>query len=329
VRLLTDAARAGHTVLPVDLVLRSVDRPDVDAALADGSVIEVEWHQEAAVALVDVAETEELLADGLAALAAGSRLAVVVGPDPAGRRLALARSVEPDAPTVVLDEAHRLGLDEALAAVEDLPEDSVLVIALDSAMPLAPVPGAIALDLAAARICPVLVGDPERDSRALGAARSALAAGSWPAQRPDDRSFVVVATSSPDEALLRVGQLVATSIPRAFELGEDAIAVLTLAADGAVGVEAVRAALSTSAPGVDVLPVAECGGRTWPATVLVLPGIVTSAMTRAAVYGALRAGVVHVSVVHGFAADPAPLVEIMAATTDRPRRTRLPELLTT
>ena len=77
VRLLTDAASFGHTVLPQDVVLRTASRDDVDAALADLALVDVEWQGRPAWALSDVAESEELLADGLAQLAAENRLAVV------------------------------------------------------------------------------------------------------------------------------------------------------------------------------------------------------------------------------------------------------------
>ncbi|HET7900481.1 MAG TPA: hypothetical protein VFL59_04790 [Candidatus Nanopelagicales bacterium] len=313
-------------MLPQDVVLRTVSREDVDVALADIALVDVEWQGRPAWALSDVAESEELLADGLAALAAENRLAVVAGPDPAGRRLALARATGTGVPTVVLDDAHRVGLDETLGAVEDLPEDAVLVLSLDNALPLAHgVMGAVALDVAASGICPVLVGDSERDDRALGVQRAAVAAGRWVATPPDDRSLVVVPTASPDEALVRVGQLVTTSIPRAFGHGTDQVAVVVVEPSGPVGVEPLRAGLAET--GVQVLALAELGDRMLPATVLVLPGAATSNLTRATVYAGLRSGRDHVSVVHGFGSDAAGLAELVGTTTDRPRRTRLAALL--
>lgn len=326
VRLLTDAAGFGHTVLPQDVVLRTASRDDVDAALADLAIVDVDWQGRPSWALSDIAESEELLADGLAQLAAENRLAVVAGPDPAGRRLALARATGAGVPAVVLDEAHRVGLDETLGAVEDLPEESVLVLSLDNALPLAHgVLGAVALDVAASGVCPVLVGDSERDDRALGVQRASVAAGRWATTAADDRSLVVVPASSPDEALVRVGQLVATSIPRAFGVGAADVAVVVVEPSGPVGVEPLRAALAEG--GVEVVPLAELGDRMWPAVVLVLPGAVTAAVTRAAVYAGLRAGRDHVSVVHGLGPDTAALADLVATTTDRPRRTRLATLL--
>ena len=330
VRLLTDAAGFGHTVLPQDVVLRTASQVDVDSALADLAIVEVDWQSRPAWALSDVAESEELLADGLAVLASENRLAVVAGPDPGGRRLALARATGTGVPTVVLDEAHRVGLDETLAAVEDLPEDAVLVLSLDNALPLAHgVVGAVALDVAASGICPVLVGDSERDDRALGVQRAAVATGRWATTPADDRSLVVVPTASPDEALVRIGQLVSTSIPRAFGHVPDDVVVVVVEPSGPVGVDAVRAALA-SAEGTgaaEVVTLADLGDRMAPSAVLVLPGAATAAVTRASVYAGLRAGRDHVSVVHGFGSDAAGLVELVSTTTDRPRRTRLAALL--
>ena len=318
------ASRAGHTVLPPDVALRTVSRPDVDAAVVDGVLVEVEWQGVAAWALTDVAESEELLADGLATLAEENRLAVVAGPDPAGRRVALARALGAGVPAVVLDEAHRVGLDDVLAAVEDLPEDAVLVLSLDNGLPLGAVTGAVALDVAASGVCPVLVGDSERDARALGVARAAVASGRWSTPAADDRSLVLVPVTSPDECVVRVQQLVTTSIPRAFGVAE--IAVVATDPGGVVGVDALRASLG-DLPGVEVVAAADSVDRVWPASVVVLPGAVTPSLTRSVVYAGLRTGREHVSIVHGFGPDAGGLAQLVATTTDRPRRTRLAELL--
>ncbi|HSN07065.1 MAG TPA: hypothetical protein VLV82_06935, partial [Candidatus Angelobacter sp.] len=109
--LLAAASRAGHTVLPYDVVLRTCRTEDIGPALAEGSVVEVAWHGSPALALAEVAESEELLADGLLALAEENRLAVVVGADAAGRGRALAAALGSGVPPVVLDDAHLVGLD--------------------------------------------------------------------------------------------------------------------------------------------------------------------------------------------------------------------------
>jgi len=305
-------------VLPVDVVLRTCAASDVDRALADGDAIEVEWRGARALALIDLAESEEMLADGLAGLAAENRLAVVVGQLAVGRSQALATALG-GVPAVVLEDAHRLGVDDVLSAVEDLPEDSVLALSLDPALPLAAVPGAVALDLASSGVCPVLKATAPPSRTALARARTDVAAGHWFGTSPDDRSIVEVRVSGPDEALVRVGQLVGTSIPRAFEVPASEVAVLL--APGSLDPAAVTAALEGAGT---VVPLAGPLDRGWDAAVLVLgpPG---PAFTRALVYAGLVAGEKHVSVVHG--GDPAALTAAIAGSPDRPRRTRLAALL--
>jgi hypothetical protein len=306
------------------VVLRTCTADDAAAAVADGSAVEVTWRGEPAWALTDVAESEELLADGLLALAEENRLAIVVGADAASRQSALDRALGGRVSAQVVDDAHLVGLDEVLAAVEDLPEEAVLALCLDNALPLGPVIGAVALDLASSGVCPVLVAERPADRTALDSARREVAAGRWPVARGDDRSFVIVRVGGPDEALARVGQLVTTSIPRAF--GRSASSVAVLVCEASVDPASIASACdSAGAPEVAVVPFTGSSG-TWPAVVVVLPGPGAPAMTRALVYAALRCGTDHVSVVHGHADDSA-LDAVLAATTDRPRRTRLAELL--
>jgi len=324
VELLSAAARAGHTALPLDVVLRTCTQPAIDEALERGALVEVEWHGAPALALVGVAESEELLADGLLGLAEENRLAVVVGADAAARRRALGSALGAGVPSVVLDDAHLVGLDEALAAVEDLPEDAVLALSLDNGLPLGPVLGAVALDIAASGTCPVLKADAPPARSALDRARLDVAAGRWFATTSEDRSVVDVAAAGPDEALVRVVQLVTVSIPRAFSAtGPD---VVVLLAPGSLEVDAVRRALDDAgAPDTQVVPLGGPLPRTWRAAVLVVHAQPVSASTRALAYAALVAGTDHVSVVHG--STPEALTAWLSATTDRPRRTRLAELL--
>ncbi len=288
-------------------------------------MLEVEWHGAPALALLEVADSEELLADGLTSLAEENRLAVVVGSDPAARRAALEKALGSGVSSVVLDDAHTVGLDEALAAVEDLPEDAVLAICLDNALPLGAVLGAVALDVAASGVCPVLRADGVRPRTALERARVEVAAGRWFATSADDRSVVDVAVAGPDEALVRVTQLVTASIPRAFDAAGDDIAVLL--APGSLELDGVRRALDDA--GATATAVVTLDGplpRTWRAVVLVLHGQPVPTSTRAVAYAGLSAGTEHVSVVHGSTA--AALTEWLTATTDRTRRTRLAQLLT-
>jgi hypothetical protein len=302
-------------------VLRSCSQADVDAALADGSAVDVEYAGAPALSLTELAEAEELLADGLLALAAENRLAVVAGPDPDARRRALDQALG-TVPAVVLDDAHRLGTEDVLAAVEDLQEDAVLALCLDPALPLGPVPGAVALDLASTGSCPVLKADGPPPRSSLERARAEVAAGRWFAPDPSDRSVVEVRVGSPEEAVLRVVQLVSTSIPRAF--GNGPADVVVLLGPGSVEPGAVLAAFEGTAPRVQLLD-ASAAEVSEPAAVVVL-GPVGPGLTRALVYAGLHAGARHVSVVHG--SEPGALGQALSAGPDRPRRTRLAALLT-
>lgn len=321
--LLLAASAAGHTVLPYDIVTRLCPADAVGDAIDAGEVTELPWRGARAVALTDLAEDEELLAEGLAALAAENRLAVVTGSQPQARRRKLDAALPPGMPCVVLDDAHLTTVEDAAAAVEDLPEDAVLAFSLDHALPLGPGPGAVALDLAASGVCPVLRADESHGPRLLDRARDEVAAGRWPSGEGagEDRSWVTVPVASPDEAVRRVHQLLTTSIPRAF--GVPAAEVGVLLAEGALEPAQVVDGLDGAPP--QVVPLAGAPAQAWRAVVIVLPGSAPASLTRAVLYAGMRAGTEHVSVVHGMAT--AALAQVVAGTTDRPRRTRLVELL--
>jgi hypothetical protein len=304
-------------------VARSCTAEQVGSALETGAVVRVEWHGAAALALAEVADTEEMLADGLAGLAAENRLAVVVGADPERRGAELDRALGGRVEALRLEDAHLLDQEAVLAAVEDLPEQVVLALCLDNALPLGPGPGAVALDLASAGACPVLVAERSADRHALDAARREVAAGRWFTTQAADRSVVEVVVGSPDEALVRTRQLVSTSIPRAFGTSADQIAVML--ADGTLDPAAVVDACRQDGAVPTVAPLASAEPGRWAAAVVVLPGPGAPVPTRAALYAGLRAGADHVSVVHGLA-DAGSRAALLAVA-DRPRRTRLPELL--
>jgi len=325
--LLAGAASAGHTVLPVDLVLASCSAADIAAALDTGLVIETEWRAQPALALLEIAEAEELLADGLLALAAENRLAVIVGSDPDRRRLTLDSALA-GASAVVLDNAQRVSLDAVLDAVDELPETAVLALSLDPALPLAPGPGAVALDLAASGVCPVLKAEAAQGSSALDVAREAVATGRWTGGRDGDRSLILVPVTSASEALHRLTQLLTTSIPRAFGVEPADVVAVVLDLEGELGakkVAAARVAAGVAGP-VALTTEIQAPAR---AAVLLLPVAPTQALTRATMYAGLLAGLEHVSIVHALGPNPASLADIVAGPSDRPRRTRLVELLTT
>lgn len=333
VELVRAATTRGHTVLPVSVLRSELARRSgaevADDALEAPELVPVLWHDAPALALDEVADLEELLADGLAALAAERRLAVAVGADPAAR-LAAVRAAVPDSVRLrLVEQAHRVGVTELLPVVEDLAEDVVLVLALDPHLPLAPVTGAIALDLAASEVCPVLrAEDPTADGTPARAA-AAAAAGTWSGPT-EDHAVTAVAVGSPQEASTRVRQLLTDSIPRTFGVAAEQVVVLSAVADGPAGVTGladtlgrpVRAVpdlargLGDDADEGDPDPAANRAA----AAVVVLGG---PDVDRAVLYAGLRSGTRHVSLVHPASLDLAQV----AARPPRARRTRLRELL--
>lgn len=321
VALLGEVAHRGSTVLPADIARdvlqrRSASSDALQHALDRGLVLVVEWAAAPAYALAQLAEAEELAADGLLQLAAQNRLAVVVGAFEDTRRAAVTAVMGTGTPLVLLDDAHRLGIEQLAEAVEDLPEDAVLVLAIDPALPLAGLPGAVALDLAGSGICPVLRAkdDTEHGSGPERAA-VAVAAGRYTGSTAD-RAVVEVAVATPQEAVRRVGQLVSDSIPRTFAVPAGQVLVLTRERSGPTGVDALATALGRPAyllteppPGRAEVAVVVLGGDHTP--------------DRAELYAALRSGRRHVSLVHPSGLSLADV----AAREVTPRRTRLGGLL--
>lgn len=324
VGLLREAARRGSTVVPADIAAdvlraRGAGEGAIASALGGGEVVEVTWQGQPALAVGELAEAEEMVADALLGLAGENRLGVAVGVDPEPRRAAAQQAVGPSSRLVMLDPAHLVGIEQILEVLADLPEDAVLVLGIDPALPLARVPGAVALDVAASGICPVLrAGDPAPESGTDRAAAQA-ATGSY-AGPSGDRAVVEVTASSPQEAVHRVQQLVTDSIPRTFGTAPSDVLVLTRDERGTRPLAAALAASGAAETVVREL-LEEPGARA-EAAVVVLAG--DGPLTRPEVYAALRAGERHVSLV-----IPDGVVRLAEAVRrqPRPRRTRLAELL--
>lgn len=334
------AAEDGHTWLPRAMVLDACGAAAVEAAECRGLVVTVEGPA-AVVGLAEagLAEEEELLADGLGALAAEGRLAVVAGgPGPARdaavqrlRAEALARGVVPR----VVDRAERLDVATVLAAVEDVPEDALLLLVGDPAA-LGPAgPGRVLADVVSAGICPVVpaLGGTDARPAPLVALDGAVRRGGLLAPDAEDRAFVVVPVDSDAAAVARAVQIVATSIPRAFGFRGGDVAVLSPLRGGGAGAAALATVFAAAVGGdgkrggqsPEVLTVHEAAGRQWPAVVLVLPGSAAGVLSRALVLTAIATAGTHLSVVHGAGPD---LARAVAGTPERPRRTRLASLLT-
>jgi hypothetical protein len=277
--------------------------------VSSGALVPVSVDGVNGLALEDVATAEDAVADEVLGLAAEGRLAVAYG------------APRSDAALVVAD-VHRLSLEDVASALQAVDEGIPVVLSGDPDALLGSSPGAVLRDAVAAGIVPVHdVREPP--SGALGAVLAGLRRGELVAPDRSDRGVVVVTCADDAEVAHRVGQLVGTSVPRAFDLKPADIVVLTPLRRGVAGVEA----LSDSLTGVSVTTVHEAAaaGRTWPAVVLCLPGEASGVLSRALLVSAFAAADRHVSVVTAVGPD---LDVAVARVAHRPvRRTRLAALL--
>jgi exodeoxyribonuclease V alpha subunit len=331
--LLVRAARDGHTWLPAATVEAALPAAAVAAALRSGLVVGVGSQPSGpGLALSTLAEEEELLADGLAALAAEGRLAVVAGPAGAGRAGLVTESTERAAAqggdVAVVDRAERLDVPAALEAVEALPDEALLLLVGDPALLGPQGPGRVLGDLVASGVCPVLHPDPSPGRPgALERLDTEVRAGRLPRPDPEDHTVVVVPVDSDEAAARRAVQVATVSAPRAFDVVAEDVFVLSPLHRGPSGVEALRSAFAEAgAADVSVSTVhdAAAAGTEYPAVVLVLGPSSAGVLDRALVLTAVSLARRHLSVIHGVGADLARAVESMPG---RPRRTRLAALL--
>jgi hypothetical protein len=260
------------------------------------------------LALEEVAAAEEAVADELAGLSSAGRLTVTYGQPPDG--------------ALAAHEVHRMPLEDLAAWLQAVDEGVHVVLAGDPDALAGPSPGAVLRDVVAAGPIPVL------DARSAEAGtRPALLAGlrrgELVAPDPRDHEVVVIGCTNDATVVHRAQQVVAVSLPRAFALSSDEVAVLSPLHRGPAGV----AALSAAVEGVETLTVHEAAaaGRRWPAVVLCLPGESAGVLSRALMVSAFAAAERQVSVLTavGRALDAA-----VANVPHRPvRRTRLASLL--
>jgi len=311
------ANAAGHTWIALD-----------DSHSGDPSVVVVDVPGVGTgQALADVAADEEMLAEGLASLAAEGLLAVVDGPadarDSSVTQL-IAQANEAGAEVVLHDHAERITLRGALDVVGDHPEFTLLLLAGDSAMPAASGPGQVFHDLIGSSICPVVTASAPPVRSVLQELRGAVREGRLIGSRDDDRSFVAVRVADLAEAQLRVNQLLTTSIPRAFAQTAERIGVVVLDNPEAMWLNAIQDSLSDAQLPAKVTAVADVGTESWLACVVVISPQSLESLSRADFLAALASGGSHISLVH--TGDPA-LTRAVRDTVRVPRQTRLAGLL--
>ncbi len=238
-------------------------------------------------------------------------------------------SAVPTAPegAVVVQDAHRLGLEEAadlLARLSGTGADARLVLVGDPAMPYAPGPGRVLADLVDSGVVPVEQA-PADDQGQLSTLVRALRSGDLPAVDAAQHEVVVTPADDPDQAVRRAVQLVTSSVPRVFGLQPADTAVLAPRVDGRAGAAALRSALDEAgADGVPVTTAAAAGHETAEAVVLVLAAESAGSVHRSMLVGAATGARRHLSVVHQ--TGPA-LAQAVARRAHPPRLTRLAALL--
>ncbi|WP_234320345.1 helix-hairpin-helix domain-containing protein [Streptomyces sp. SBT349] len=141
----------------------------------------------------------------------------------------------------VLD-AGQLGVEDAAALVESLPDGARLVLSGDPGLLGGAGPGQVLADLLAAGICPRVVSRTP-DAGPVGELVSGIGVGELSAVEAPGREMVTVPVRDAGEAVHRTVQLVTGSIPRAFGLSADEVRVITPGHGGAAGTRALNAAL--------------------------------------------------------------------------------------
>lgn len=267
------------------------------------------------VALESLATAEGAVADEVLGLAEEGRLAIVLG------------QVPPEAEVHVVEDVHRMDLEQVAAALQQVPDDARVVIAGDPDELPGVGPGAVLRDLLAWGGAPVrdLRLDPA-DGTLLERLPAAVRRGELPPPDPDDRSLVVTRCADDEELLRRVVQLVTDSIPRVFGLAPEQILVVTPLRRGDGGQEHLTEILAglPSPAAAEVVLVHELSGRHADAVVACFPGQAAGVLTRALVYTAAVVAVQHLSVVTA-AGDALP--GAVADPRLRQRMTRLGSLL--
>jgi hypothetical protein len=141
----------------------------------------------------------------------------------------------------VLD-APQLSVVEATDLVEALPDGARLVLSGDPYALWSAGPGRVFADLLAAKVCP-RVTSRTPDPGPIGELVSCVGVGELAAVDAPDKEVVVVPARDPREAVHRVVQLVADSVPRAIGVPADRTQVIVPAHGGPVGTRALNAAL--------------------------------------------------------------------------------------
>ncbi|MFH8341420.1 helix-hairpin-helix domain-containing protein [Streptomyces sp. AM6-12] len=177
---------------------------------------------------------------------------------------------------IVLD-APQLDVEGAAMLVESLPDGARLVLSGDPALLWSAGPGRVFADLLAARACPQIVSRLP-DPGPIGELVSGIGIGELNQVEAPGKEVVIVPVRDAGEAVHRTVQLVAESVPRAFQVPVEQTVVITPGHGGAAGTRALNAALKerlNPGPGRfggfdpgDRIAYSPAPGRTLPGTVV-------------------------------------------------------------
>lgn len=319
-QLVSRAALDGSTALRASVLATAlrgygISEPVRGIELAEETGRVVTLPDEGLVALPEVAQAEQTVAAEVLRLL-----------EPAAPLLSLLIGVGGDEPpgTTVVTDAHRLQLSEAadlLRATE--PGHRLLLVGdPDELHPVGP--GRPFGDLVASGLVPVSVHPFSASGPHLAQLLDSVRAGRLVAVPRDQREVVVVPAVDGSQALTRVLQLVTSSIPHSLSVPSSETLVLTVRAGGALGVEALRSAVTEAGVDAEVMTVAAAAGRRARAVVLVLAAEAAGSLSRALLVSALSIVGEHVSIVHQAG---GVLAEAVRRRAHPPRLTRLPALL--
>lgn len=143
---------------------------------------------------------------------------------------------------LVVCDAAQLGVEEAAALTESLPDGARLVLSGDP-RELAPAgAGQVFADVLAARCCPQVTSRTP-DPGPLGELVSGVGAGELLQVEAPEKEVVIVPVRDAGEAVHRTVQLVADSVPRAIGVPAEDTRVVTPGHGGGAGTRALNAAL--------------------------------------------------------------------------------------
>jgi hypothetical protein len=291
--------------VPLPVVLGALPEEALRAAVAGGGVVaEDGW-----VAVEELADAEAALADEVLGLASENRLALVLGPVPAG------------ADVVEVGDVHRRPLADVAAELQAVPPELPVVLGGDPDALAGAAPGAVLADLLGWGQLPVRDLRGEDVSTALAALVVGLRRGELP--EPGDTSVVLVPCADDSSAARRVGQLVGDSIPRVFGVRSHDVLVVTVQKRGDAGVRGLAEGLPEGV-WVGTVHDAVATAQSAEAVVACFPAAAAGALTRRLVYSAAMLAGRHLSVVTA-AGDALPRAVVGGA--EHRRWTRLPTLL--